>query len=139
MRSALRTLSIAALACLALTPLQAHQPAHATRAAAAPARVTVTIDAEGVDVFGTVRSPRPRRCAAEREVKVYKIVDGEPHLWTSDTTQRRDGEHVWSIGNTGAPGRFYAELPRKAGCRADRSPTIRVRREPSLAGTHTAR
>lgn len=133
MRSVVRTLGAVALAALALYPLPVHQSAEASPAAAAPARVTVTIAAEGVDVFGTVRSSRPRRCAADREVDVYRIVDGEPHLWTSDTTQRQDGKYVWSIGNTGTAGRYYAELPRKAGCRADRSPTIRVRRAPTSA------
>lgn len=90
--------------------------------------VVVTIQADGVDISGTVRSARPARCADARMVKVYKLVDGDPHLWSTDTTQRVGGAYVWSIGNTGVPGRFYATVGAKPGCRADRSSTIRVSR-----------
>jgi hypothetical protein len=64
-------------------------------------------------------------------VKVYKIVDGEPHLWASDTTSRQGSSYVWSTGNTGAAGRFFAKVAPKTGCKGDVSPTIRVRRNPS--------
>ncbi|WP_340539612.1 hypothetical protein [Nocardioides sp. GXZ039] len=103
----------------------------AARAARAP--VTVTIDSEGTDMFGTLGSTRPVRCAAEREVRVYKLVDGVPHLFASDTTgdePNADGTYDWSTGNTGTEGRFFAKVKAKPGCRGDVSPTIRVRRNP---------
>lgn len=92
------------------------------------APVTVTIRSEGTDIFGTVASTRPRRCAADRTVELYKLVDGDPHLWTSDTTQLIDGRYRWSAGNTGTTGRFFARVRRTAECQGDVSPTIRVRR-----------
>ncbi|WP_028660080.1 hypothetical protein [Nocardioides insulae] len=101
-------------------------------AQAAPARasVTVTISAEGTDMFGVVKSSRPKRCAADRTVKVFKLVRGEPHLWATDTTGRQGRAFVWSTGNTGTEGRFFAKVAPKPGCRGDVSPTIRVRRNP---------
>lgn len=99
--------------------------------AATRAPVTVTIQAEGTDMFGTVSSTRPLKCAANRTVKVFKVVDGEPHLWASDTTSKQGGKYVWSTGNTGTPGRFYAKVGAKPGCRMDVSPTIRVVRPPA--------
>lgn len=98
-------------------------------AAVPKADVTVTITAEGTDMSGVVKSTRPARCAADRTVKVYKLVDGEPHLWASDTTDLQGGRYVWSTGNTGTEGRFFAKVAGKPGCRSDVSPTIRVRRE----------
>lgn len=92
------------------------------------APVTVTIRSEGTDIFGTVASIRPQRCAADRTVELYKLVDGEPHLWTSDTTQLIDGRYRWSAGNTGTTGRFFARIRRTAQCQGDVSPTIRVSR-----------
>jgi hypothetical protein len=96
--------------------------------APAKASVTVTITAEGTDMSGVVKSSRPAQCAAGRTVKVYKLVDGEPHLWASDTTDLQGGQYAWSTGNTGIPGRYYAKLGATPDCKADVSPTIRVRR-----------
>jgi len=98
-------------------------------AAAPKADVTVTITAEGTDMSGVVKSPRPALCAADRTVKVFKLVHGEPHLWATDTTDLEGGRYVWSTGNTGTEGRFFAKVGGKAGCQSDVSPTIRVRRE----------
>jgi hypothetical protein len=102
----------------------------AAEAAPARASVTVTITAEGTDMSGIVTSSRPAQCAANRTVKVYKLVHGEPHLFASDTTDRQGGSFVWSTGNTGTEGRFFAKVPAKPGCKTDVSPTIRVRRNP---------
>ncbi|WP_340540202.1 hypothetical protein [Nocardioides sp. GXZ039] len=103
------------------------QPAPAS-AAPARARVAVTITADGTDIHGTVTSSALLRCAADRTVDLYKLVDGEPHLWASDTTQLQGRSYVWSAGNTGTTGRFFARVKAKPGCRAATSPTIRVRR-----------
>lgn len=95
---------------------------------AAPASVTVTIKAEGTDMFGVVKSSRPAQCADDRTVRVYKLVQGEPHLWATDTTELQGGKGVWSTGNTGTEGRFFAKVGKKPGCKGDVSPTIRVQR-----------
>ena len=108
-------------------------PVVAGTSGAAPPRkasVTVTIQSEGTDIFGEVRSSKPRRCAADRTVKLFKMVDGEPHLFASDTTGLQGGRWVWSTGNTGTEGRFFAKVAAKPGCRPDSSPTITVRRNP---------
>lgn len=105
-------------------------PGPAAQAAPARAAVTVTITAEGTDMSGVVSSTRPGLCAADRTVKVFKLVDGEPHLWASDTTSLQGTSWVWSTGNTGTEGRFFAKVGPRPGCRGDVSPTIRVRRNP---------
>lgn len=117
------TVSVAALAAVLTTGL----PAGLAATAAAPAAsVTVTIKAEGTDMSGTVSSTKPLKCASNRTVKVFKLVNGEPHLWASDTTEKQGAKYVWSTGNTGTPGRFYAKVGAKPGCKMDISPTIRV-------------
>ena len=100
----------------------------AAHAAPAKAPVTVTITAQGTDMSGVVKSSRPAVCAADRTVKVYKLVHGEPHLWATDITDLQGGRYVWSTGNTGTPGRFYAKVAATPDCQGDVSPTIRVRR-----------
>jgi hypothetical protein len=110
----------AALVSGALTGL-----ATTTADAAAKASVTVTIQAEGVDLSGVVKSTRPRLCAANRKVKVYKVINGENHLFATDTTDGPgNAPYTWSTGNTGQEGRFFAKVSAKPGCRADVSPTI---------------
>lgn len=117
------TLSVAALAVVLPAGLLS---GIAAEAAAPAASVTVTIKAEGTDMSGTVSSTKPLKCAANRTVKVFKLVNGEPHLWASDTTSKQGSKYVWSTGNTGTEGRFYAKVGAKPGCKMDVSPTIKV-------------
>lgn len=123
-----RKAAAGALVALAGTGAFAGAGTTAQAAQAARAPVTVTIAAQGTDIHGTVTSTRPRLCAANRSVRVYRLIAGEPHLWSTDTTQRIGTRYVWSIGNTGTAGRFYAVVGPKTGCRGDVSPTITVRR-----------
>ena len=111
----------ALLALVAVTP--------AAHAAPIKAPVTVTITAEGTDMSGVVKSTRPAVCAADRTVKVFKLVHGTPHLFASDTTDLQGGQYAWSTGNTGTEGRFFAKVAATPGCKGDVSPTIRVRRD----------
>jgi hypothetical protein len=93
--------------------------------AAAKAPVTVTIKAEGTDLSGVVKSRNPELCAANRKVKVFKVINGENHLFTTDTTDEPgNAPYEWSTGNTGQEGTFFAKVSAKPGCRADVSPTI---------------
>ena len=105
-----------------------------TADAAAPARVTVTIKAEGTDLSGVVRSPKPRLCAAHRTVTVFKQKGarggGDDQRFASDTTSLNNGVYEWSTGNTGTEGRFYAVVRAKTGCKRAASETIRAIRNP---------
>jgi len=93
--------------------------------AAAKAPVTVTIKAEGTDLSGVVKSRNPGLCAANRKVKVFKVINGENHLFTTDTTDEPgNAPYEWSTGNTGQEGTFFAKVSPKPGCRGDVSPTI---------------
>ena len=116
----------AAVLAVALPTGMAVGVAAGASASAPRATVTVTLTAQGTDMSGTVASNKPLKCAANRTVKLYKLIDGEPHLWASDTTEKQGGKYVWSTGNTGTPGRYYAKVGAKPGCRGDVSPTIRV-------------
>ncbi len=114
------------LAAVALTGLVA------TAEAAPKARVTVTIQAQGVELSGVVKSRNPALCAANRKVKVFKVVGGEPHLFATDTTNETGpAPYTWNTGNTGQEGKFFAKVSAKPGCRADVSPTIVAIRPPN--------
>ncbi len=96
--------------------------------AVAPASSTVTIQAEGTDLFGAVSSPRAL-CKSDRKVVVYKQIGerggGNDQRLASDTT---DSDGDWSTGNTGIAGKFYAKVKKTDQCKADFSPTIRATR-----------
>lgn len=124
-----RTRQVAALA-LALGAAGGLLATTSTTAQAAPrAASTVTIKAQGTDLSGVVRSGS-RACKANREVRVYKVVGtvggGDDDYFAIDTTELRNGVGVWSTGNTGTPGRFYARVARTARCAADISPVVRA-------------
>lgn len=102
--------------------------------AAAPAKVTVTITAEGTDLSGVVKSPKPLKCANNRTVTVFKQKGarggGDDVRFASDTTSLSGGAYRWSTGNTGTEGRFYAVVKAKTGCKRASSDTIRAVRNP---------
>jgi hypothetical protein len=124
----LTTLGLGSVLVLGATTTAA--PAAAPAAARAP--VTVTIKAEGTDLSGRVRSTKPLKCAADRKVIVFKQKGkrggGNDIRFASDRTDLQNGKWVWSTGNTGTEGRFYAKVKRKPGCQGDTSRTIRAQR-----------
>jgi hypothetical protein len=101
-------------------------------AAPGDADTTVTIQAEGTDLSGVVRSPAPARCGDERTVVVWKQIGtrggGDDLRFASDTASLNGTRYEWSTGNTGTAGRFYAHVRRIDGCKGDTSPTIRATR-----------
>ncbi len=94
--------------------------------AAALAKSTVTIQAEGVDLSGAVTSPNAA-CLDERMVIVFKQKGkrggGDDVKFASDTT---GSDGAWSTGNTGTEGKFYAKVRKTATCGVDFSPTIKA-------------
>jgi hypothetical protein len=100
--------------------------------AAARADNVVTIKAEGTDLSGTVKSKR-RACKHERKVFLVKQKGAkggsDDKVIASDTTELDDGVGVWSTGNTGIEGRFYAKIKRTPLCKAAVSRTVRAIRE----------
>ena len=92
------------------------------------AKVTVTISQINTEMSGKVRSPKPRKCAKDRTVWVWEQVGarggGDDVKMFQDTTELQGDSYVWSTGNTGVEGFFYAKVAAKPGCKGDSSPTI---------------
>jgi len=122
-----RTRTVSLLAMVAVAGMLSSTSA---MAGGSRAPTTVTIQAEGTDLSGTVASPRPARCADERTVIVIKQRGarggGNDTRLASDTSEQQGGQYVWSTGNTGTSGRFYAKVRRTAQCQADTSRTVRA-------------
>lgn len=110
--------------------------ASATGAAnqAANAKTTVTIKAEGTDLSGVVKSPKPKRCADGRKVILMKQKGtrggGDDIKVGTDNAELQGDKYRWSTGNTGIEGRFYAKVRHIDGCKRDTSKTIRATRNP---------
>jgi hypothetical protein len=98
------------------------------------ADTTVTIKTENGDFWGFVSSPRPRKCADERKVVLFKQVGSEQDPSVderigSDTASLNGGDRAeWNTGNTGVYGKFYARAGKTEDCKGDTSKTIRSRR-----------
>lgn len=105
-----------------------------TAGAGQRAETTVTIRTENGDFWGYVSSPRPRKCADERKVVLFKQVGSEQdpsvdERVASDTASLNGGDRAeWNTGNTGVFGKFYARVGRTEDCKGDTSKTIRSRR-----------
>jgi hypothetical protein len=120
----LTVLAAAAFGALALTG-----PA----TAGGPAETTVTISGGGGDYFGYVRSTKPKVCAKDRKVKLYKQLGPQQNPQTDDVinsdtaSQKTDKGYKWDTGSTGVhSGKVYARAGRIDGCKADSSRTIQA-------------
>ena len=116
-------LAAAFLAAVAVITLAFTDPAFS----AARAKTTLTIKAEGVDLSGTVKSEK-LRCVDNRNIKLYKQRPGADDLIATDTSERQGNRGVWSTGNTGMSGKFYARTGKVPGCTGATSKTITARR-----------
>ena len=97
-----------------------------------PAKTTLTIRANGLDLSGTVQSSR-LRCVDKRNIKLYKQVGKQQNPSTDsligqDTSQRHGRLGEWSTGNTGISGKFYVRTNKVPGCTGATSKTIIARR-----------
>ena len=100
--------------------------------ARADADTKVTIKAPGGDVYGYVKSSKPKRCADDRKVKVYRQKGGaqgggDDIKIGTDNASKNGDRYQWSIGQPGVSGKkIYARAGKIPGCKADNSPTIRA-------------
>jgi hypothetical protein len=96
------------------------------------AKTTVTIQGPNGDFSGTVSSPKPRLCAKNRKVVVFKQKGATQAPKTdkrigSDTASKVGTQFQWSTGNSGyKSGRFYARAGANANCRPGSSSTIKL-------------
>lgn len=93
------------------------------------ADTTVTIQVQGRDFSGYVKSPKPMKCAEGRKVTLFRQEGSEQNPSTdqkiaSDTASLNGDRYQWSTGNTGESGKFYARARRILGCKADSSRTL---------------
>lgn len=90
---------------------------------------TVTIKAENTDLSGTVKS-KQAICKDGRKVILIKQKGAkggdDDQVISSDTTELDGNVGVWSTGNTGIEGRFYAKIKKTADCKAAVSDTVRA-------------
>ena len=92
------------------------------------ASTSLTIKYNGDGFQGKVKSSAAK-CIKDRKVKVFKQKRSSqsPSTDKKIDTVTSDPDGHWDTGNSGqAHGRFYAYAPRKVGCRAGSSPTIKV-------------
>jgi hypothetical protein len=95
------------------------------------ADTTVTIQVQGRDFSGYVKSSKPMRCADGRKVTLFKQVGAEQdrsvdQRVASDTASLNGDRYQWSTGNTGQRGKFYARAGKIDGCKPDSSKTLRT-------------
>lgn len=99
--------------------------------AATDAETKVTIKEQSGDFSGTVRSPRPMRCAEGRKVVLFKQKGRQQrpdrdNKVANDTASLNGDRYEWSTGNTGLSGKFYARAAKTSQCKADSSETVRA-------------
>lgn len=100
--------------------------------AAAPAKTKLTIQTQNGDFSGTLKSKK-RKCMKDREVTVYRQVGSQKNPSVdeevaSDTSSLQNGKGRWETGNTGLRDgqRYYAYTPKKKGCKAAISKSVRT-------------
>lgn len=91
---------------------------------------TVTIRTANGDFWGYVESPQTRNCAKGRKVMLFKQTGRNQNPQNdnrvaSDTASKNGDRFMWSTGNTGLSGKFYAKVARTDQCKPDTSKTVR--------------
>jgi hypothetical protein len=94
---------------------------------------TVTIKTQNGDFWGTVDSPRPRLCARNRKVVLFKQLGdvqdpANDERIAMDTASLSGSRYEWNTGNTHIFGKYYARVGRTDSCKADTSKTVRSTR-----------
>ena len=107
--------------------------------AASAARSGVTIHNLIGDGFkGYVFSPKPRQCARDRTVRVFRQKGKKQNpkrdikvAKTAPARKAAGGKYRWSAApHRPRPGDYYAQIRATTGCQADRSKTFRISARP---------
>jgi hypothetical protein len=106
--------------------------------AASAARSGVTMHLfVGDDVKGFVFSPKPRKCADGRTVRVFRQKGKQENpkrdvkVAKAQAARRANGKYKWEVGlDRPRPGDYYAQVPATAACQEDSSKTVRITARP---------
>jgi hypothetical protein len=120
----LRTIAVASSLALGLA-----FPVAAVAGGGTKIKTAVTIQVQGRDFSGYVNSPRPRKCAKDRKVILYKQTGRNQNpsrdkRVATDTASKNGDRFMWSTGNTGISGKFYARVKATSDCKGDTSKTL---------------
>lgn len=99
----------------------------AGESAGAGTKLTIAVEPKGLS--GLVSSPKASRCAAGREIVVFRqrgeaANPAADKRVGSDRASRAAGRYRWSV-RVSSSGRYYARAGKVAGCAAGRSATLR--------------
>jgi hypothetical protein len=103
---------------------------------AAPSGVTIHYK-KSKGLYGFVFSPNPKRCAARRDVKVFKQHGkthsrrDAKHVGFVHTHQTRGGKYKWHLAvadviDSLRTGKYFAFVRQEHGCQSDYSKTIHI-------------
>lgn len=125
-----QTIAIAAAVVLAAGLAAPALAGDTSTRAASRIDTAVTIHTENGDFWGQVKSPRPRICAKNRKVVLFKQEGASQNpkndqRVASDTASKNGDRFEWNTGNTGLSGKFYARVARTDQCKGDTSKTVR--------------
>jgi hypothetical protein len=100
-------------------------------AASAATPSGVTIHFHHQRFVGFVFSPKPRQCAQDRFVSLYRQEGRKQHPKRDDRLRiarakgpTSNGKYKWRLPGRGRPGKFYARITAIRSCRGDTSKTI---------------
>lgn len=131
-----RTATLAVTAAAMIAPIGT-LAATGVAEASAPAKTVVTIQTQNGDFKGTVKSPKLRRCADNREITVFRQLGAHKNPQVdeevaTDTAELGGSKATWETGNTGLRDgkRYYAYAARTPGCKAGFSATVRTVLDP---------
>ncbi len=120
-----RVLSLLAAAVLVTGVLLPGAAAATTTATGARAVTTITIHANNGNFWGYLTSPRPKRCANHRTVRLYSGVPKlGNHVIATAVSSLRHGRYRWSVKGGPRHGIFWARVGRTLDCRRDQSDLV---------------
>jgi hypothetical protein len=102
-------------------------------AATIPSGVTIHHSSSHHRLFGYVFSQKPRQCARERRVRIFRQLgkhqnrDRDHAVGEEGSFKAPNGKYRWIFGRSHLRGRYYAVITKRHGCKGDASRTIHVK------------